>query len=149
MSSWSPNSAELRSFTLTICILGPESNANYLSSGFFVDAAKSTHSSAGKSNVALSFSVSLYMFLTRFQALLRAHRCCRSISSWDLSSKFHSEGTSLTRNFDIYFSQRWSFLFPDTRMTWRRLSESYPLNWFQDFLHRVSPRLSTWRNECI
>ena len=45
------------------------------------------------------------MFLARFQALLRAHR-----SSWDLSSIF-SVGTSLMRNFDIYFSQRWSFLF--------------------------------------
>ena len=39
--------------------------------------------------------------------------------------KFHSAGTSLMKNFDIYFSQRWSFLFPDTRMTLRRLSESY------------------------
>ena len=53
------------------------------------------------------------------------------------------------RNFDTYFSQRWSFLFLDTRMTQRRLCESYPLSWFQDFLHRVSPRLSTLRNECI
>ena len=50
--------------------------------------------------------------------------------------KFHGVGTSLMRNFDIYFSQRWSFLFPDTRLTQRRLSESYALNWFQDFLHR-------------
>ena len=63
--------------------------------------------------------------------------------------KFHSVGTSLMRSFDIYFSQRWSFLFPDTRMTQRRLRESYPLSWFQDFLHRVSLRLSTLRNECI
>ena len=31
--------------------------------------------------------------------------------------KFHSVGTSLMRNFDIYFSQQWSFLFPDTRLT--------------------------------
>ena len=53
--------------------------------------------------------------------------------------KFHSVGTSVMRNFDM-FSQRWSFLFPDTRLTWRRLGGSYSLNWFQDFLHRVFPR---------
>ena len=32
------------------------------------------------------------MFLARFQALLRAHRCCRSVSSWDLSSNFTAWG---------------------------------------------------------
>ena len=48
--------------------------------------------------------------------------------------KFHSAGTSLMKNFDIYFSQRWSFLFPDTRMTLRRLSESYSFE--------LMPRLS-------
>ena len=47
-------------------------------SGSFVDAAGSTHSSAGP------------------------------------VLKFHGVGTSLMRNFDIYFSKRWSFLFPDT-----------------------------------
>ena len=43
------------------------------------------------------------------------------------------------RSFDLYFSKQRSFLFPDTRLTWRRLSESYSWNWSQDFLHRVSP----------
>ena len=28
------------------------------------------------------------VFLARFHALLRAHRCCRSVSSWNLSSNF-------------------------------------------------------------
>ena len=28
------------------------------------------------------------------------------------------------RIFDLYFSKRWSFLFPDACLTWRRLSES-------------------------
>ena len=77
------NSAELRSFLLTKSILAPESTTNSLSSGSFVDAAGSTHSPTGKWNVALSFSLSLCLFLARFQALLRAHRCCRSVSSWD------------------------------------------------------------------
>ena len=42
------NSAELKSFLLTICILAPESTTNSLSSGSLVDAAGSTHSSAGE-----------------------------------------------------------------------------------------------------
>ena len=63
----------------------PESATNSLSSGSFGDAAWSTHSSSGKKNAALSFSLSLFQFLARFQALLRAHRCCLSVSSWDLS----------------------------------------------------------------
>ena len=53
------NSAELRSFLLTISIVAPESTTNSLSSGSFVDAAGSNHSSAGEWNVALSFSLSL------------------------------------------------------------------------------------------
>ena len=79
------NSAELRSRLLTICILAQESTTNSLSSGSFVDTARSAHSSAGKLNAALFFSLSLYMFMARFQALLRAHRCCLSVSSWNLS----------------------------------------------------------------
>ena len=47
--------------------------------------------------------------------------------------KFHSVGTSLMRNFDLYFSKRWSFLFPDTCLTLRRLSERYSSNRSQDF----------------
>ena len=48
------NSAELRSFLLTICMLAPESTTNTLSSGFIVDAAGKIHSSEGEWNVALS-----------------------------------------------------------------------------------------------
>ena len=45
------------------------------------------------------------------------------------------------RNFDLYFSKRWSSLFPHTCLTERRLSEPYSSNRSQDFLHRVSPSL--------
>ena len=41
-------SAELKSLLLTMCILVPRSTAHSLSSGSFVDAAGSTHSSAGE-----------------------------------------------------------------------------------------------------
>ena len=63
--------------------------------------------------------------------------------------EFWSVVTSLTR-IDFCFSQRWSFLFPDTRLTLRELSESNFSNCVQDFLHRVSPKLfCSLRNECI
>ena len=81
------NSAKLRSFLLTKCILAPESTTDSLSSGSFVDATGSTYFSAGEKNVALSFSLNLKMFLARFQALLWAHRSCLSVSSWDWSSQ--------------------------------------------------------------
>ena len=35
--------------------------------------------------------------------------------------KLHSVGTSRMRNFDLYFSKRWSFIFSDTWLTQRRL----------------------------
>ena len=56
--------------------------------------------------------------------------------------KFHSVGTSLMRNFDLYFSKRWSFIFSDTCLTLRSLCESYSSNWSQNFLPRVSPETS-------
>ena len=50
----------------------------------------------------------------------------------------------------LCFSQRWSFLFPNTRLAHRGLSESNFSNSVQDFLHRVSPKLfGSLRNECI
>ena len=55
--------------------------------------------------------------------------------------KFQSVATSLVSRFDLYFSKRWFLLVPNTRVTQRGLSESHPLNWFQDFLHRVSLKL--------
>ena len=64
--------------------------------------------------------------------------------------KFQSVGTPLMRIFDLYFPKRGSFLFPDTCLTWRRLSESYSSNLSQDLLHRVSPILcSSLRNQCF
>ena len=45
------------------------------------------------------------------------------------------------RHFELCFSKRWSFMFPDTCLTWRRLGESYLSIWSQNLLHRVSPRL--------
>ena len=78
------NSAELRSFQLTICILAPESTTNSLSS-----CSGEYPFLRGKVECSLVFFLELFLkFLARFQALLRAHRCSRSASSRDLSSNF-------------------------------------------------------------
>ena len=82
------NSAELRSRLLTICIPAPESTTNSLSSDSFVDAAGSTHSSAGTKNVALSFEL-VYVFgkipcLNSGESLLSVSLFLRSVL------KFHS-----------------------------------------------------------
>ena len=109
------NSAELKSFSLTICILAPESTTNSLSSGSFVDAAGSAHSSAVKQNVALSFSLNLYAF-GKVPCLALGTSLLSFSLFLELVLKFQSVGTSLVKNFDI-FLQRWSFLVLDTRVT--------------------------------
>ena len=38
--------------------------------------------------------------------------------------------------FDLHVSKRWRFPFPDTRVTWRGLSESNSLNCVQDFVSK-------------
>ena len=83
------NSAELRSRLLTICILAPESTTKSLSCSSFVDAASSTPFLCGR--VECTFVVLFKLvnvFLQKFHALLQAHRCCLSVSSWDRSSNF-------------------------------------------------------------
>ena len=106
------NSAELRSFLLTICILGPESTTNYLSSGSFVDAAGRTHSSAGKLNAACLF---FFELVNVFGKSPRVHAGA-SLLSFSLFMgpvlKFRSIGTSLMRNFDIFFFQAMVLSFP-------------------------------------
>ena len=82
------NSAEFRSFLLTVCMLAPESTKNSVSCGFVVDAARKTHSSEGESNEVVSVSLNLWIFLASFPASPRAHRSCLSVSSWDRSSNF-------------------------------------------------------------
>ena len=90
------NSAELRSFLLTICILAPESTTNSLPSGSLVEALGRTFF-RGRVEFSFVFFFELVYVLARFHALLRAHRCCLSVSSWD--------GTSLMKIFDLYLSK--------------------------------------------
>ena len=64
--------------------------------------------------------------------------------------EFHSAGSSLIRIFVLYFPSDGPFFSRIFASRSVRLSESYPSNWFQDFLHRVSPGLfSTSKNQCF
>ena len=75
------NSAELRSYLLTMCMLAPVFTTNSLASGFITDGAGRHHSLAGEWNVLFSFSLSLKILLASFHASPRAHRSCLSVSS--------------------------------------------------------------------
>ena len=140
------NSAELRSLLLFICILAPESTTNSLSSGTFVECPFFR----GRVECSLVLFFELVSVFGKVPCL--ALGASQLYCSLFLRSvlKLHSVGTSLMRNFDIDFSQRWSSVFLDTRKTWRRLSESYHLNWFQDFcirFHRDTPLWETSESE--
>ena len=111
------NSAEFRSFLLTTCMLAPESTTNSLSSGFIVDAAGKTHSSEGESNVALSSFFELRDILGK-SPRVSAGASLLSFSLFPRSVlKFHSEGTALMRKFDLYHSDRRTFIFSDVCLT--------------------------------
>ena len=75
------NYAELRSFRLNMCIDAPECTTSSLSSGFIADGGGRHHTSESEKKVALSFSLSLKMFLASLHASPRAHRSCLRVSS--------------------------------------------------------------------
>ena len=69
------------------------------------------------------------MFLARFHALLRAHRCCLSVSSWDLSSNFKALGLRWWRMLTCIFPSGGPLHSRILDLTQRRLCESYSSNW--------------------
>ena len=96
------NSAESRSFLLTLCIFAPESTTNSLSSRSFVDAAGRTHFSAGEKNVVLSFALSFVNFSGKIPSLALGAQLLSSSLLLRPILKFHSVGTALMRNFDLF-----------------------------------------------
>ena len=80
-------STGLKSSAPTVCTVAPESSTNSLLWLSCWSTCEDTLSASEK-NVALSIALSLLMILERFHALLQAHRCCLSVSSWDRSSNF-------------------------------------------------------------
>ena len=110
------NSAESKSFLLTICILAPESTANYLCCGSLLTQPEHPFL-RGKVGCNLDFFFELSNVFRKIPRLASG----ASLLSFSLFMgpvlKFHGVKTSRMRHFGIYFLRRWSFLFPDTRMT--------------------------------
>ena len=96
------NSADSRSFLLTICMFVPESTTNSLSSGSFVAAAGRTHFSAGEKNVVLSFALSFVIFFGKIPILALGAQLLSSSLLLRPILKFHTVGTALMRNFDLF-----------------------------------------------
>ena len=127
------NSAQSRSFSLTMCILAQESTTNSLSLtrlSWWGPWEKTFLCKWEECSPVVLFEL-VYMSGKMGTSLLLSSLIVGPIL------EFWSVRTSLTRN-DFCFSQQWSFLFPDTRLG---LSESNFSNCVQDFLHRVSPKL--------
>ena len=115
-----------------MCMDAPESTTNSLCSGFIVDGAGKLHSSVDEKKVVLSVSFELVDIIGQSPRVSAG----ASLLSFSLLLrpilKFHSVGTALVRNFDLYFIQRWTFVFSDVSMTQRSSCESYSSNWSQD-----------------
>ena len=76
-----------------------------------VDGSGKLLTLGGEKKVALSVFLSFKMFLGRSPRV----SADTSLMSFNLflrpGLKFHSTGTALMRNFDLYFTERWSFCF--------------------------------------
>ena len=96
------NSAELRSRSLTICILAPESSTNSLSSGSFVDVAGSTPCFRGRVECSLVFLIELVYVFGKIPSFASGTSLLSFSLFMGLVLKFHSVGTSMMGNFDIY-----------------------------------------------
>ena len=77
---------------LSMCIDAPQSTTNSLSSGFFEGGAGDDQTSEGETNVTLSLSLTLWTFLAKSNASLRAHLSSYRISSCVRSSNFGAQG---------------------------------------------------------
>ena len=88
------------------------------------------------------------MFLARFQALLRAHRCCRSVSSWNLSSNFLAKGLRWWGTLTFIFSIDGRFF--SWILAWRSVDPVNRTLWIGSKTFCIGLlRLFTLRNECI
>ena len=110
------NSAEFRSFLLSMCIDAPESTTNSFSSGFITDGAgNQTSVSEKKGRFVLYFQVfgKFWPFSTRLRG--RIARVLNLFLTPIL--KFWSVQTALVRIFELNHSERWTFAFSDVCVT--------------------------------
>ena len=96
-----------------MCIDAPESTTKSLSSSFVTDGAGRHHSLASEKNAAFSFSFELKDIIGKSPRVSAG----ASLLSFSLLQRpvleFQSVRTALMRNFDLYFTKRWTFIFPD------------------------------------
>ena len=84
-------SSERESFLLSMCIEAPESTTNIRSS-VLLETSTGAFIFTGEYNAVLSLALSLYIFLARSHAALRAHSSCREVSSGVRSSNVGAQG---------------------------------------------------------
>ena len=122
------NSALSRSFLLTMCILAPESTTKLSFLGLYRGCGRQNPLLDGRTECSFVLFFELVNMFGKSPRVTAG----ASLLSFSLSRrsvlKFHSVGTSLMRNFDVFFTKRWTFIFSDTCLTWRGLCESYPSN---------------------
>ena len=75
------------------------------------------HFPEGEKNVALSSFFGLTYFLGQFPRISASASLLSFSLSWRSVLKFHSEGTSPMRNFDLNFTKRRTFMFSDVFLT--------------------------------
>ena len=124
------NSAEVKSFLLTMCIDAPESTTNSLSYGLIVDVEGRHQFSEGEKNVVSCFSLNFRIRLAIFHAASRAYRSCLSVSSWDRSSNFGALGLRWWGSPGQNYSERW-FLVSNVSMTYDGFYELNTSDWLQ------------------
>ena len=116
----------------------PESATNSLSSGFIVVAAGKIHPSESEKNVVFIFWAHRFSCQVPRRIALVLQALLESVL------KFHGVGTSLMRNFDLYFTKRWT-IFLGCLLDAVQPSWSYSSNWSQQFCALPRNRCRFWR----
>ena len=133
-----------------MCILAPESTTNSPSYGSFCFHNREDPFFRQRVECSLFVRLELVFVFGKVPCLASGTSLLSLSLFMGPVLKFHCLGTSLMKIFDIYFSKRQPFLFPDTQVTQRGLNESNYLNCVQDLLHRVSLGLcSSLRNQSM
>ena len=139
------NSALSRSFLLKICMVAPESTTNSVSSGFYCGCGRQNPLIGRR--IECGF-VLLFELVHMFGKSPRVSAGASLLSlslSWRSVLKFHGVWTSLMKNFDLYFIQRWTFIFSDVFLTQDSPCESCSSNWFQHFCALPRNLCRIWR----
>ena len=137
------NSALFRSFLVTMCILAPESPTNSLSLGP-CGCGRKNPLLRGRIECSFVFLFELIDILGKFPRISAGTSLLSCSLFWRSLLKCHSVGSSLMKNFDLYFTKRWTCIFSDVCLTQCSPRESYSSNWFQHFCAHPINRCRIW-----